>query len=110
MSVSFLEYVSRYIPPENQWRLDDVLDGDDESETHLIEIAKPMTQWEVKLVGPLQLTPGEVGDINEIRKPELRRLASVLAPGKACMFLNRYTESHRLNVVAKIIIGNNCMI
>ena len=50
-----------------------VLDQGDDTERHLVEIAKYITLWEEKLVVPLGLTREDVHTINEVSKPELKR-------------------------------------
>ena len=69
----YLDYIYKFIPPHNRSLLDAVIDQGDDCESHLLEIAKYITQWEEKLVGPLGLTREEVDSINEVSKTELRK-------------------------------------
>lgn len=57
--------------------LEKMLDWDNDGvKKDLYEIARHLTEWEVKLVAPLGLTPTEVSDIGVKypREPELQRL------------------------------------
>lgn len=74
--MSYQEYVDKFIPSPQRWKLSEQLDFDDDAERDLLEIAKGITEWEEKLVGPLEITKEEGDDIKEEAKPELRRLAS----------------------------------
>ena len=70
------DYVDHYIPDvSKRKKLYEVLtDGD------IPAIAVEMSDWEVKLVSPLGLTPGEVTSIHQqfagTRQPELMRLVT----------------------------------
>lgn len=68
-------YVERYIPETKRPLLDEVLkDGPD-----LHKIAKYPVQWQTMLVGPLELTSGEVGSILYHHNTGIsRRLANLL--------------------------------
>ena len=57
---SYRDYVDKFVPPPNRPLLESVLDQGDDTERHLLEIAHYITDWEVKLVGPLGLTREEV--------------------------------------------------
>ena len=68
------DYVDKFVPPANRPLLETVLDQGDDTERHLLEIAHYITDWEVKLVGPLGLTREEVEGIKErTSDPELRK-------------------------------------
>ena len=68
-------FVNRYIPNSKQPLLSEILDHGDDTESHLLELAQSIYEWEEKLVGPLKLTSVDVNDIHEIHhnKPELKR-------------------------------------
>ena len=71
---SYRDYVDKFVPPANRPLLETVLDQGDDTERHLLEIAHYITDWEVKLVGPLGLTREEVEGIKgRTSNPELRR-------------------------------------
>ncbi len=68
------EYVCELIPQQHRWKLEQVLDWDNKCDRDLLEIAERITQWEVKLAGPLSLTPEEIDDINVLPgAPVLKR-------------------------------------
>ena len=69
-------YVERYVPTANRSLLGRELDDGDDTEAHMIKIAKYLINWEVQLQGLLELTREEVHDIKEGREDdELKRLA-----------------------------------
>ena len=68
--------ISRYlefIPPLARWKLDKELDYDNEFDRDLMEIAKHITSWEVRLRVQLRLTEPDVYEINEERDLRLRQ-------------------------------------
>ena len=73
----YKEYVTKLIPIANQPLLEVIIDEGSDTDLHLHTIAKSITEWEMKLVGPLELTREEVADIKaEVQQPLLRRLVS----------------------------------
>ena len=69
-SRQYLDFVGHYLPDPNlQGRLNEQIGEQDAR-----KIAKSMTQWEIKLAGPLGLTRQEIEDLNEEeRRPQIRR-------------------------------------
>ena len=79
-----MRYLEKY-DITSSLHLEKTLDWDNGVEKDLIEIAKDMTEWQVNLVSPLELTHTEVSDIEEKypRKPELQRYIIIM---RSCLY------------------------
>ena len=88
-----MRYLEKY-DITSSLHLEKTLDWDNGVEKDLIEIAKDMTEWQVKLVSSLELTHTEVSDIEEKypRKPELQRYIIIMRSClyKAISYYNNY--------------------
>ena len=70
-------YVQHYLVPEKRWRLEKVVDYDNQVDRDLRQIARTITGWEVNLVSYLGVTSVEVQDIKDgTGNVELRRFVS----------------------------------
>ena len=74
----YQDYIEHFIPREKRWRLDRVVDYDNDCDRDLRQIAKTITGWEVTLVSHLGITSIEVDDIKDGNpKVDLRRFVEV---------------------------------
>ena len=71
---SYQKYIELLIRAENRWRLDRLVDYDNDESRDLREIARVIPRWEVTLVSPLGITDEEIHDIiHSNTDVELRR-------------------------------------
>ncbi len=71
------KYVRHYIPAEKRWRLEKLVDYDNQVDRDLREVARTITGWEVNLVSHLGITSTEVDDIKDgTTNVELRRFGT----------------------------------
>ena len=68
-SSEYVKFVRNYLPQTRLHRLGEVIS----EEKDIVEIAKYITQWEVKLTVPLELSKEEVDDYNLERRPQIQR-------------------------------------
>ena len=61
------------IPPDNQYKLDEELDWDNDTDRDLTKIAQYITDWEANLRVPLELTETDVHKIQQEENPDTRQ-------------------------------------
>ena len=61
------------IPPDNQYKLDEELDWDNDTDRDLTEISQYITNWEDNLVVPFGLTEADMHKIKQEENPGLRQ-------------------------------------
>ncbi len=64
----FIEFVRCYLPQNLHYRLNEKI-----TDKNTMKIATTMTEWEVQLVVPLELTREEIADLNNEQRPQIRR-------------------------------------
>ena len=105
---SYQDYVDALIPANRRGRLKKQLDFDHgDNDDDLREIAKYITDWEIKLVTSLGLAPHEITDIKSAGALPLQRfvceihmLSTMLASScQACPIISKLLRSWLMSVI-----------
>ena len=68
-SSEYVKFVSTYLPQTHLHWLSEVISKEED----IVEVAKYITQWEVKLTVPMEMSSDEIYDYKQETRPQIQR-------------------------------------